>query len=345
MGYPQLMSNPPLIGVIGGSGLYSLDNLTVERTLGVVTPWGSPSSPVTIATIATASGPISVAFISRHSPHHSIPPSKVPNRANIAALKHLGVKAIVAFSAVGSLREEVRPGDIVVPDQVIDRTKGIRPSTFFDGEMVGHAMFGDPFSVALTNFIIPQIQSAIASFPHASSNVEEHPRLHEKKTLVVMEGPQFSSRAESNMYRLWGGDIINMSSLPEAKLAREAELSYALVCTSTDYDAWRVGSAPVTVEEVMKTLHTNAALSKHITASILEAVHHAVAKGEVGKDAEGGMKWSLMTGQDHITKEEKYKLKYLLPQYFTDAEEPKKKAVVQTEDVDDLTKTFTGIKP
>lgn len=148
----------------------------------------------------------------------------MPARANIAALKHLGCKAIVAFSAVGSLREEIRPGDIVVPSQIIDRTKGIRPSTFFDGNMVGHAMFGDPFSDALSKFVTPHIQKAIDSFGEKHINPQDPPRLHEGKTVVVMEGPQFSTRAESEMYRMWGGDIINMSSIPEAKLAREAEL-------------------------------------------------------------------------------------------------------------------------
>ncbi|ORY91806.1 nucleoside phosphorylase domain-containing protein [Leucosporidium creatinivorum] len=270
MGYPPLMrEGAPLIGVIGGSGLYKLDNLHVIKTISASTPWGSPSSPITIAKLDTAKGPITVAFISRHGPAHNIAPSNVPARANIAALKHLGVKAIVAFSAVGSLREEVRPGDIIVPDQIIDRTKGIRPSTFFDGAMVGHAMFGEPFDKQLSDDV---------------------PRLHKERTLVVMEGPQFSTRAESNMYR-----------------------SYALVCTSTDYDAWRMGEAPVTVEEVMKTLTTNASLSKHITASILEPF----------------MRPSLPQSL--------YKLKYILPAYFPYDAPRWKGEHVNTEDHDDST--------
>ncbi|KAM0790507.1 hypothetical protein ACM66B_003380 [Microbotryomycetes sp. NB124-2] len=315
MTHEKLMDNPPLIGVIGGSGLYKLDNLTVERTIETTTPWGNPSSPITIASLDTPKGPVQVAFIARHSTAHSITPSNVPARANIAALKHLGVKAIVAFSAVGSLREEVRPGDLIVPDQIIDRTKGIRPSTFFDGSMVGHAMFGDPFDTQLSQFIVPHVQAAIDSFKD-HINPGDVPRLHQDKTLIVMEGPQFSTRAESNMYRQIGGDIINMSSIPEAKLAREVELSYALVCTSTDYDAWRVGHAPVTVEEVMKTLSTNAALSKHVTASILGAVHDAVSSGSVLTQADGSMKYSLMTNHAHVSPEELYRLRYILPQYF-----------------------------
>ncbi|GAA5834162.1 hypothetical protein JCM11251_000558 [Rhodosporidiobolus azoricus] len=339
-----LMEDPPLIGVIGGSGLYKLD-LTIEKTINPVTPWGVPSSPITIASIPSPSGngsPIKVAFLARHGPHHNFPPSAVPARANIAALKHLGVKAIVAFSAVGSLQEEVRPGDIIVPDQIIDRTKGIRPSTYFDASMVGHAMFGEPFDVQLREFILPHIKDAISSF-QSHVNPSDPPRLHDKKTLVVMEGPQFSTRAESKMYRQWGGDIINMSAIPEAKLAREAELAYALVATSTDYDSWREGGEPVTVEEVMKVLKGNADLSKHITASILAAVHDAVEKKQVGASAEGGMKYSLMTPHKEVDPEELYKLRYLLPAYFSAYEDPvraRSTSRPRTQDVDDSQGTY-----
>ncbi|GAA6031041.1 hypothetical protein JCM8097_003975 [Rhodosporidiobolus ruineniae] len=338
-----LMEDPPIIGVIGGSGLYKLDNLTIERTLNPVTPWGPPSSPISIVNLETPQGPIKAAFLARHGPHHNIPPSNVPARANIAALKHLGVKAIVAFTAVGSLREEVRPGDIVVPDQIIDRTKGIRPSTFFDGTMVAHAMFGEPFDVSLREFILPHIREAINTF-QGHINPADQPRLHDKKTLVVMEGPQFSTRAESLMYRQWGGDIINMSAIPESKLAREAEIAYAVVATSTDYDAWREGAAPVTVEEVMKVLHTNAALSKHITSEILGAVHQAVASNQIGS-VEGSMQYSLMTNKQQVDADEGFKLRYLLPQYFQEFEDPsstrvRSKSRPRTEDVDDSTGSY-----
>lgn len=164
-----------------------------------------------------------VAFVARHGIGHGINPSDVPSRANIAALKSLGVKAIVAFSAVGSLREEIRPGDFIIPDQIIDRTKGIRPASFFQGTgLVGHAMFGDPFDGQLVGLITPLVKEILAA--EDGRDV----RLHTEKCVVVMEGPQFSTRAESNMYRAWGGDIINMSTLPEAKLAREAELRCVL---------------------------------------------------------------------------------------------------------------------
>ncbi len=161
-----------------------------------------------------------MAFLARHGTTHSISPSAVPGQANIAALRSLGIRAILAFSAVGSLREEIRPGDFIIPSQIIDRTKGIRKASFFDGtSVVAHAMFGDPFDKELTEFIKPLVKEAIKG---GGSAPERH--LHIDKTVVCMEGPQFSTRAESLMYRAWGGDIINMSVLPEAKLAREAEL-------------------------------------------------------------------------------------------------------------------------
>lgn len=211
-------------------------------------PWGEPSSPITISKLQTGEH---IAFIARHGKHHTHQPSFVPFAANIAALKHLGVKAILAFSAVGSLREDIRPGDFIIPDQIIDRTKGIRQASFFDGtQIVAHATFGDPFSIAFSKFLAPLVEKVLAEAPGS-------PQLHTKKTVVCMEGPLFSTRAESHMYRAWGGDIINMSVIPEAKLAREAEirwvafisrkthsdfiLSYALIATATDYDAWREG--------------------------------------------------------------------------------------------------------
>ncbi len=163
-----------------------------------------------------------MAFLARHGPGHSISPSAVPARANIAAFKSLGVKAVLAFSAVGSLREEIAPGDFVLPTQIIDRTKGIRPSSFFEGlSVVAHASFGDPFSNKFVNWLEARVRRVVDA--HGQGK-----KLHTDKTIICMEGPQFSTRAESKMYRAWGADIINMSVLPEAKLAREAELGYGL---------------------------------------------------------------------------------------------------------------------
>ncbi|KAF9508255.1 hypothetical protein BS47DRAFT_240260 [Hydnum rufescens UP504] len=295
-------------------------------------PWGYPSSPITIASLPNGA---QVAFLARHGVAHSVNPSAVPARANIAALSSIGVKAIIAFSAVGSLREEIAPGDFVIPSQIIDRTKGIRPASFFDGtSVVAHAMFGDPFDTQLVNFITPLIKEALAS---------EKRQLHLDKTVVCMEGPQFSTRAESLMYRAWGGDIINMSVIPEAKLAREAELrwdlfpspryvfdvvrcsisftspsslaSYALIATSTDYDAWRVGEDPVTVSEVFKTLQDNAATSRRVAAAIIEHVHDIVEKDTVLTNVIGSMRFSIVTPQERQSEEDRKKLSFILP-YF-----------------------------
>ncbi|KAF8313173.1 Methylthioadenosine phosphorylase [Clavulina sp. PMI_390] len=300
------MASPKaLVGVIGGSGLYKLENLTFVEEVNPETPWGFPSSPITIASLPTGTH---IAFLARHGTAHSINPSAVPARANIAALSSLGVKAIVAFSAVGSLREEIAPGDFIIPSQIIDRTKGIRPASFFEGtSVVAHAMFGDPFDEQLVASITPLVKDALE---------KEGKKVHTAKTAVCMEGPQFSTRAESLMYRQWGGDIINMSVLPEAKLAREAEISYALIATSTDYDAWRINEEPVTVAEVIKTLTTNAASSRNVASAILGHVHEIVKKGDVLTNAVGGMQWSIVTSKDHQKEEDRRKLAYILPKYF-----------------------------
>lgn len=274
-------------------------------------PWGHPSSPITIAKLPSG---VHVAFLARHGTAHSITPSEVPGRANIAALKSLGVRAIVAFSAVGSLREEIRPGDFVLPRSIIDRTKGIRESTYFEKlGIVAHAMFGDAFDNGLVDLVAPLVGEVIATKTGEGASA---PRLHTDKTVVCMEGPQFSTRAESEMYRQLGGDIINMSVLPEAKLAREAEIAYALICTSTDYDCWRVSEEPVTVAEVIKTLHTNAATSKEITLAILDRVHQAVVEAKVSLTAPGNMQYSIITPPNHWPEASKRKLAYILPNYF-----------------------------
>ncbi|WVQ82339.1 S-methyl-5'-thioadenosine phosphorylase [Cryptococcus sp. DSM 104549] len=294
-----------LVGCIGGSGLYHLDNLTFVKKLDITTPWGKPSSPITISSLP--SGAL-IAFISRHGAHHTITPTEVPARANIAALKHIGVQAVVAFSAVGSLREEIAPGHFIIPNQIIDRTKGIREDTFFRGEgLVAHSMFGEPFSEKLNAFVAPRVEKILKEAGEVT--------LHTEKTVVCMEGPAFSTRAESLMYRQWGGDIINMSVIPEAKLAREAELDYTLICTSTDFDAWRTGHAPVTVEEVIKTLHTNAGNARAVAAGILQDVHDVVAEGKELVGIKGSMQYSCVTAKNEQPEESRKKLAYILPYY------------------------------
>ncbi|KAF8886822.1 nucleoside phosphorylase domain-containing protein [Infundibulicybe gibba] len=298
-----------LIGVIGGSGLYHLDNLTFVKQVNPETPWGFPSSPITIS--ALPSGAL-IAFLARHGQHHSIPPSSVPARANIAALKSLGARAVLAFSAVGSLREEIPPGTFALPTQIIDRTKGVRPASFFEGtSIVAHAAFGDPFSGNLVRWLEKRVERVL-------EEEGKGVKLAKDKCIVCMEGPQFSTRAESLMYRQWGGDLINMSVLPEAKLAREAELSYALIATATDYDSWRPHSEAVTAAEVFKTLKANADTSRHVAAVVLEELHLALSgQGEalILNDA-GSMKYSIMPRSGSTDPADKQKLGYVLPEYF-----------------------------
>jgi len=273
----------------------------------IETPWGQPSSPIHI--FALPSG-IQLAFIARHGENHSFLPSDVPARANISALKSIGVRAIVAFSAVGSLREEIRPGDFIIPNQIIDRTKGIRPASFFQGtKIVAHASFGDPFDNALRGVLNGLVKSTL-------EKTGRDVRLHTDKCVVCMEGPQFSTRAESEMYRQWGGDIINMSVLPEAKLAREAEISYALIATATDYDSWRISEEPVTVAEVIKTLTTNAETSRTVTESVVEELQSAILKADVITGAKGSMQYSIFSRKEHWPEQDRKALSFVLPEYF-----------------------------
>ena len=282
-------------------------------------PWGYPSSPIAICALPSGT---KVAFLARHGVGHSIPPSAVPARANIAALKSLGVRAILAFSAVGSLREELAPGDFVLPDQIIDRTKGVRPASFFEGtSVVAHAAFGDPFSRKLIAWLEARarkvVEAAAAGDADLNLGRTTKPRLHTGKTIVCMEGPQFSTRAESRMYRQWGGDIINMSVLPEAKLAREAELGYALIATVTDYDSWREGEEAVTAAEVFKTLHANATLSRQVAATVLEELNGAAAQGDLLTEEIGSMQYSIMPRSEQQKPEDRQKLSFILPNYFS----------------------------
>ncbi|KAI0075410.1 Methylthioadenosine phosphorylase [Panus rudis PR-1116 ss-1] len=304
------MANPAqdnvLVGIIGGSGLYHLDNLTFVKHVNPETPWGHPSSPITICALPSGT---QVAFLARHGVGHTISPSAVPSRANIAALKSLGVRAILAFSAVGSLREEIAPGDFVIPTQIIDRTKGIRPASFFEGTVVAHAAFGDPFALKFTSWLEERVRKVLESSGNGA-------KLHTDKTVVCMEGPQFSTRAESRMYRAWGADIINMSVLPEAKLAREAELSYALIATATDYDSWREGEGSVTAAEVFKTLQKNAQLSRLVAASILDELHEAATAGDILTEEAGSMKYAIMPRSEKQDENDLAKLRYVLPEYF-----------------------------
>ncbi len=234
------------IGIIGGSGLYELDGLLDDRVHDIDTPFGRPSDVIRTGTLDG----IGVAFIPRHGRGHRLLPSEVPSRANMWALRALGVRRVVSASAVGSLREDFRPMDMVIPDDLYDRTKS-RPSTFFGNGMVAHIAFGQPFC--------PEVRSTLIE---SSSAVV--PRTHPGGTYVCIEGPAFSTRAESGVYRRLGFDVIGMTALPEAKLAREAGLCYAVLAQVTDYDSWHEQHDAVTNDMVMQNVAKNVANAKAI---------------------------------------------------------------------------------
>ena len=247
-----MATQPARLGIIGGSGLYEMEGLTnVEEVFGA-TPFGEPSGPITTGTL----GRQPVAFLPRHGRGHRIDPTHVPSRANIYALKELGCEWILSVSAVGSLREDYAPLDLVVPDQLFDRTKH-RADTFFDEGVVVHIAFAEPFCPHLSERAWDAMQSQLGDV-----------KAHRGGNLVVIEGPQFSTKAESNIYRQWGCDLIGMTALPEAKLAREAQMCYATIACVTDYDVWHPGHESVTVEMVVANLARNVANAKRILAAV-----------------------------------------------------------------------------
>lgn len=305
---PNPPSDPVRIAVIGGTGLESLPNFHPVAALDIDTPWGKPSSPITISEHPSPSTgkPVPIAFLARHGVHHQYAPHEVPARANIAALRKIGVRCVIAFSAAGSLAEEVKPRDFVVPDQVIDRTKGIRPFTFFEGGLVCHVPFADPFDNG-----VGKVVRGCGRGLEGDGVV-----LHEKGTIICMEGPQFSTRAESHMYRQWGGTVINMSVLPEAKLAAEAELAYQMVIMSTDYDCWH-DSGDVSVEMVMGHMRANAINARKFIGTVLDELSKEEhANLVLAKHLEGGRKFGVSTGPIGRSNEALEKLEWLFPGYF-----------------------------
>lgn len=238
----------PLLGIIGGSGLYRMDGLVDAQPIELATPFGSPSDAYVVGRI----GEQRVAFLPRHGVGHRITPSELNFRANIHGFRQLGATAIVSVSAVGSLREDIVPGHVVVPDQFIDRTRG-RASTFFGDGCVAHVGFADPFCTPLSALVADCVREAGAT-------------VHRGGTYLCMEGPMFSTRAESKMYRSWGADVIGMTNLQEAKLAREAELCFATIALATDYDSWREEEETVAVADIMALLEANAELARRAVA-------------------------------------------------------------------------------
>lgn len=243
------------LAVIGGSGFYEMDALTEIESWKPDTPFGAPSDTITIGTLHGKR----VAFLPRHGAGHFLLPQEIPVKANLWALKSLGVQGIIAVSAVGSLREEIAPLDMVVPDQIIDRTLHDRPTTFFGGGIVAHVGFADPFC--------PDLSARIVAAGRAQGKT-----MHAGGAYVCTEGPLFSTRAESRIYRSWDAVIIGMTAIPEAKLAREAEISYAMLATATDYDVWHETEEDVSAEMVLSRLKQNVATAKAIVADVAQGL-------------------------------------------------------------------------
>ncbi len=285
------------IGIIGGSGLYQMSALTNVREVSIDTPFGKPSDNLIVGDLAGSQ----VAFLARHGRNHHLTPSEVPYRANIYAMKQIGVEYLISASAVGSLRAEVKPLDLVLPDQFIDRTNS-RISTFFGEGIVGHIAFGDPICQQLAAVLAESIASL--QLPDIA--------LHHGGTYVCMEGPAFSTKAESNMYRMLGGTIIGMTNLPEAKLAREAEIAYATLALATDYDCWHPDHDSVTVEMIIANLHKNAENAQRV---IQETVRRLGAN-PFSSEAHSALKYAIITPLAKVPDATKHKLELLLKKYL-----------------------------
>ncbi|MFC2007823.1 S-methyl-5'-thioadenosine phosphorylase [Chloroflexota bacterium] len=281
------------IGVIGGTGLYDIEGLTDIEEVNIDTPFGKPSDSIVTGRLEGAS----VAFLPRHGRGHRLLPGEVPYRANIYALKSLGVEHIIAVNSCGSFKEEVKPGDLLIPDQLIDRTRG-RTSSFFGEGIVAHIPFADPFCPVMREIVYQAAQDAGAT-------------VHRGGTYVTMEGPAFSTRAESRLYRSWGADVIGMTALPEAKLAREAEICYAVIACATDYDSWHESNEAVTINVIIETLHRNIDTSKNIIKLALGRI-----PDKRDCDCPSTLRMAIITSPELIPAERKQKLDLLIGKYL-----------------------------
>lgn len=282
------------IAVIGGSGFYDIDGLDHIQRWRPDTPFGAPSDELVIGDLHQHR----VAFLPRHGVGHRLLPHEIPVRANIWALKMLGVQAVIAVSAVGSLREDIHPGHMVVPDQLIDRTRGQRPITFFGDGVVVHAGFADPFCADLSQRLTD-----------AAAEIQQP--LHHGGVYVAMEGPLFSTRAESRLYRDWGGTVIGMTALPEAKLAREAELAYAMLATATDFDVWHESEDDVTALDVARVVRDNVAAAQRIVAAVVRDL-----PTDWTSSARGALATAVMTDPERIPPETRQRYALLLNDYL-----------------------------
>ncbi|MEA5418809.1 S-methyl-5'-thioadenosine phosphorylase [Spirulina sp. CCNP1310] len=289
--------NPIHIGIIGGSGLYQMEALTDIEEISLDTPFGSPSD----ALITGKLNGTPVVFLARHGRHHHLTPTELPFRANIHAMKQLGVEYLISASAVGSLQAEAKPLDMVIPDQFIDRTQH-RKATFFEAGIVAHIGFGHPVCPELARLLGDAVESL--NLPEVG--------LHRGGTYVCMEGPAFSTQAESNLYRSWGAMVIGMTNLTEAKLAREAEIAYATLALVTDYDCWHPDHDHVTVEMIIDHLHRNA----HNAQQVIQTVVAKLAANPPVSEAHQALKYAILTPLDKAPAETKAKLEVILRKYL-----------------------------
>lgn len=284
----------PVVGVIGGSGLYDIEGLTCIEEVRLETPFGEPSD----AYVTGVLDDVRMVFLPRHGRGHRLLPSEVPYRANIYGMKKLGVERIISVSAVGSMKEEIVPGHIVIPDQFFDRTQGKRPSTFFGNGVVAHVQFADPVCNDLSQILGEAARDVGAT-------------VHQGGTYVCIEGPNFSTRAESMIYRSWGVDIIGMTNLPEARLAREAEICYATIALATDYDCWHDGHDDVSVDAVLAVIKQNVAMAKNI---IKQAVGRLVGQHPCG--CGNALQFAIMTDAGLIPEKTRENLDLLIGRYL-----------------------------
>ena len=287
------MNTKPNIAVLGGTGVYQMDSLKDVETIEMNTPYGAPSSAIVIGSIEDKR----VAFLARHGIGHVLLPSEVNYRANIYALKMIGVKRIISITACGSLREDFAPGHIVIPDQIIDFTRN-RKNTFFGDGLVAHISSADPFCNTLSGYLY-----------HAVSNLTS--QVHRGGTFITIEGPRFSTKAESNLYRSWGITLIGMTASPEAFLAREAEMCYASMAHVTDYDSWHLSEETVSVEMVVRTLNQNKKIAQ-------ESIYHLIQElpDEIECNCDSALENALITNPEYIPVETRNNLDWIIGKYL-----------------------------
>jgi 5'-methylthioadenosine phosphorylase len=287
------MAQRMTVGVIGGSGLYQMEGLSAVEELALATPFGEPSDAFLVGQL----GDVRLVFLPRHGRGHRIPPSAINFRANIWGLKKLGVDRILSLSAVGSMREEIAPGDFVVIDQFVDRTRH-RADSFFDRDVVAHVMFADPVCSALRRVLVEAAR-------------EIGVRVHDGGTYLCMEGPQFSTRAESRLYRSWGVDVIGMTNLQEAKLAREAEISYATVAMATDYDCWHESHDDVSIDAILAVMNQNVQRARDLIRAALPLL-----PADLGCGCGRALQHAIITDRSRIPAQARERLGLLIEKYL-----------------------------